>query len=226
MSATKISVEVERNGAYGQEPVGPEKNEYGGLKRVEVTLTGITPLLQNSMSEEEILGLWARKKKSKNAARPQPREAAASKAYVLPDGTPHVPARVLWSCFVAAGAFVRLDGKRMVSNAKSTTLASMLVIEDAAIPIYVPGSKEYPKWEVDIQQGRNPNGGEAVCIIRPRYDQWELRVTLEIDQSEMPLSMARELVEIAGKRCGLGDFRPQRKGTFGRFVINQWKPIK
>jgi hypothetical protein len=33
----------------------------------------------------------------------------------------------------------------------------------------------------------------------------------------------REIVDAAGKRVGLGDFRPACKGPFGKFVVVQWK---
>jgi len=33
-------------------------------------------------------------------------------------------------------------------------------------------------------------------------------------------------VDAAGKRIGLGDFRPQTKGPFGKYVITDWKEIK
>ncbi len=33
----------------------------------------------------------------------------------------------------------------------------------------------------------------------------------------------REIVDAAGKKIGLGDFRPDRKGPFGKFVVIHWK---
>jgi hypothetical protein len=35
--------------------------------------------------------------------------------------------------------------------------------------------------------------------------------------------LVREIVDAAGKRIGLGDFRPSCKGPFGKFVVTQWK---
>lgn len=32
----------------------------------------------------------------------------------------------------------------------------------------------------------------------------------------------REIVDAAGKRIGLGDFRPACKGPFGKFVVTSW----
>lgn len=34
--------------------------------------------------------------------------------------------------------------------------------------------------------------------------------------------LVRSIVDDAGKKIGLGDFRPARKGPFGRFVVKEW----
>jgi hypothetical protein len=197
--------------------------ENGGLVRVAVHLRGDTPLLMNAMSQEQLLDLWHKRKPSKTAARPDPREWADTRVYRLHDGRPCIPPKNLMASFIAAGKFIRLDGRRQVSTNDSTVLPGMLQIEDIHLPVFAPETENPARWEVDLQQGRNPNGGEAVCIIRPRFDEWEVRCVLEIDQEEMPLPMAKRLVTLAGRRMGLGDGRPQRKLTFGRYSITLWK---
>lgn len=224
-----MAAAVKQNGVggakYPAEGIGPEVARNGGLARVEVHLTGVSPLLMNAMSQEQLLAIHGKVKAPKTAARPIPRDEAEGRLHRLPDGTPHVPVQALTAALVNAGVFVRMDGRRQVSSAKSTNLFGMLAIEDTTLPLWVPGEETHPSWEVDIQQGRNPNGGEAVCLIRPRFDAWELRLTAEVDQREMPLQMARDLFDIAGRRMGLLDFRPQRKGPFGRFAVSLWKRL-
>jgi hypothetical protein len=36
-------------------------------------------------------------------------------------------------------------------------------------------------------------------------------------------ALVRELLDIGGKRVGIGDFRPSRRGPFGRFKVVSWK---
>jgi hypothetical protein len=205
-----------RNGKT-QHVEGPEVKRHGGLVLVHVTLSGVTPLLMNAMSTEQLLAIRDKVKPARNASKPSPREEADSKIHRMPNGDPHIPVAMLMSCLIGAGQFVRLDGKRQVSTAKSTVLPGLLTIDDRWLAL------SPKKWEVDIAQGRNPNGGEAVCIIRPRFDEWSFNVSLSIDQSQIPLSVIRELVDIAGNRVGLGDFRPKCKGTFGRFCVVKWE---
>lgn len=35
-------------------------------------------------------------------------------------------------------------------------------------------------------------------------------------------ALFREIVDAAGKRIGLGDFRPACKGPFGKFTVTSW----
>ena len=196
---------------------GTEVKRDGGLVRVAVTLEGVTPLLMNAMSTEQLLAIRDKVRPAKNAAKPSPREEADGKVHRMPDGKPHIPVPMLMACLIGAGQFVRLDGKKQVSTAKSTVLPGLLTIEDRWLPL------RPETWEVDIAQGRNPNGGEAVCIIRPRFDEWAFDLTLSVDQTQIGLGVIRELVDIAGNRVGLGDFRPKCKGTFGRFCVTKWE---
>jgi hypothetical protein len=199
-------------------------NKDGGLVAVQCTLTGVTPLLINAMPHDALLGLWTGNKPAKTAERPEPREWADAHLHKLPDGRPCVPPRMLYASLIGAGQFVRLDGKRQVSTGSSTTLPGLMTLTSFELPILKPGSDEAAPWEVDIQQGRNPNGGEAVCIIRPCFYAWQIHAELLVDRKTFPLESARGLVELAGRRMGLGDFRPNRKGMYGCFAITLWKP--
>lgn len=191
------------------------------MNRINVTLRGISPLLMNRMSDEQLLALHT-KEKRKFTAPKEPREAAESRLYRTTVGAPYIPAENLTACLISAGMFIKLDGKRQLSTKQSTLLPAFLAIENAYVPLQDASGKE-ATWDVDMRQGRNPNGGEAVCIIRPRFDQWRMNVTLSIDMESISENVIRQLIDIAGSRIGLGDFRPQRRGVFGKFVVDQWE---
>jgi hypothetical protein len=196
----------------------------GGLVAITVTCRGVTPLLMNRIPPETLEQVRTKAKKPKTAQRPAvPRDEAIPKLYVTEEGNPYIPTENLLSCLVAAGQSVRLDGKRQVSTAKSTVLPAFLSLEERFLPLFVHGSGAVPDWEVDLRAGRNPNGGELVCLVRPRFDEWAFRVTATVDLDEVGLNIARDLFDIAGKRVGLGDFRPSRKGMYGKFVVVGWE---
>lgn len=195
-----------------------------GIVTLEVTCRGISPLLMNKIDDATLLNLRRPGgKKAKTRERPElPRDEAVGKVYTTRDGKPYLPTENLLACLIAAGQFVRLDGKRQVSTAKSTTLPAFLSLEDQHLDLRAPGGGS-PDWETDIRPGRNPNGGEMVCLVRPRFDAWEFDVTCTVDLDEIGMALVRQLFDTAGKRIGLGDFRPSRKGPFGKFNVVRWE---
>lgn len=181
-------------------------------------------MMMNRMSESTLEGLRTKVKKPKAANIGHvrtPRQEAEEKVYTH-GGEPIIPGENLMSCLIAAGVFVRLDAKRQISTGKGTLLPGLMTLLDYVIPIYVPDTKHPAKWEADVRQGRNPNGGEAVAICRPRFDAWSFSCRVEIDENEIGENAIRQLWDLAGKRIGLGDFRPARKGIFGQFVVEKW----
>lgn len=184
----------------------------------------LSPLLMNAMSVATLLSLrpGSGGKRGRTAQQLTPQQEAESRLHLLPDGTVHLPVANLYSALVAAGKYVRLDGKRQISTNDATILPGLMTIETQVIPLVDDKGKPV-RWETDIRQGRNPNGGEAVCIVRPRMDEWNFQVDITIHTSQITELLIRSLFDIAGSRIGLCDFRPARKGTFGRFVVNGWR---
>lgn len=191
-----------------------------GLKKIRVRVQGITPLLMNRMTQDQVLGLRTKRKAAKSKTNDEtPREEAARKVYTDSDGRAYIPTENLMSCLIGAGSYIRLDGKRQMSTSKGSIVPGFLALNETHLGL------EEQQWEVDIRPGRNPNGGEAVCLVRPRFDRWGFTVTLLLDTMQVSETLCRELFDIALSRVGLGDFRPARKGTFGRSVIVGWEVL-
>lgn len=191
---------------------------------IDVACKNLSPLLMNRMGESVLEGLRTKVKAPKAAkigTTRTPREDAESKVYTH-GGMPVIPGENLMSCFIAAGVFIRLDAKRQISTAKATLLPGLMSLLTPTIPLVVPDSKSPATWEADVRQGRNPNGGEAVAICRPRFDAWAFAFRIDVDTTEIGEATIRDLIDKAGRRIGLGDFRPQRKGIFGQFVVEKW----
>lgn len=193
--------------------------------RVAVRCRGITPLLMNPQTEENLLKMRDKIKAPKNAPKPTPAQEAQNKAdvYKDADGNYYIPGEALYAALMNAGQFMRLDGKRQISTSKSTNLPGLMTLEDAILPIGKLNKKQ--PFAVDIKAGKNPNGGEAVCIVRPRFDTWEFTAHITIFTNEIGEEVIRELFDKAGRRCGLLDFRPNRKGIFGQFTVEDWKRL-
>jgi|SRR5215831_19250281 len=200
------------------------------MKRFRITLKGLPPgMLQNRMGIDELLALRDKTgKKSKSAARPSLEDEAASHVHLNGDGHACAPNTMLMSCLMNAGVFIRLDQKRQLSTKESSLLPGLLLLEGESFPLLLPGDGDeakwgYSPWRYEVRQGRNPNGGEAVCIVRPLFEKWAISFTAMLDIDQLAEDTFLRLFTLGGTRIGIGDFRPQRKGTFGMFAVTRWE---
>jgi hypothetical protein len=189
------------------------------MKRVLVTCQGLPPGMLMNPTTEELLDILRERRPQQRKTDWSPHDEAASRLCVDGDGQIGLPALNLFSCLVKAGRRVK-SGRQQISTATSTILPSFLAIEEEFLPF--KGDPE-SSWVVDKRRGTNPNGGEMVCLVRPRFLKWELDVTIQIDdKAGIDESTIKELFRMAGTAMGLGDFRPGKGGPFGRFAVTNW----
>jgi hypothetical protein len=78
---------------------------------------------------------------------------------------------------------------------------------------------------VDTRAVRIPSTGGRIQRHRPIFHEWGLTFSVTLDTDEMSRNLFREIVDAAGNKIGLGDFRPETKGPFGRFKVKNWKEV-
>ena len=156
-----------------------------------------------------------------NGDKGSPKEQAEQKLYLGLDGKTHIiPQPNVLRCLIDSGKFFKA-GKSKVTTQKSSLLSAAFEIEELEIPIT---SKE--GWRVDTRPVRIPSTGGRILCHRPMFDDWKLEFHLNIDEEIIGVKLARDILDTAGKRIGLGDFRPDCKGPFGKFVCTVWKENK
>jgi hypothetical protein len=57
---------------------------------------------------------------------------------------------------------------------------------------------------------------------RPRLNAWGCEFVIEIADDIMEAKSVHQLLAEGGVRLGLGDFRPEKGGPFGRFQVVSW----
>ena len=77
-------------------------------------------------------------------------------------------------------------------------------------------------WKVDTRAVRIPSTGGRILAHRPMFDDWKLSFEVVLDELILGPKLFRQVVDDAGKRIGLGDFRPATKGPYGRFHVTSW----
>jgi hypothetical protein len=146
-----------------------------------------------------------------------PREIAEKKLYMGHTGKPMIPQPNLFAALVAAGKFFKA-GKSKVTTQKSSLVPACLEISEIEIPIH-----HREPWMVDTRAVRIPSTGGRISTHRPCFTDWSLTFSMTLDDSVISAALLRELVDTAGKRIGLGDFRPDCRGPFGKFQVDLWE---
>ena len=62
--------------------------------------------------------------------------------------------------------------------------------------------------------------GNRIARTRARFDTpWSCTVTVDVDGELIDREQLLEWLDIAGRQVGLGDWRPEKSGVFGRFNV-------
>jgi len=186
--------------------------------KINITIQGQTALICNRFSDEAAEAASSGTRSSASAAdRGTPLEIAEKKLYIGLNGKPMIPQPNLLRCLVEGGRFHK-SGKTQITTAKSSILYSCLDIEGIEVEI-----NHKDRWRVDTRPVRIPSTGGRILAHRPMFDDWSLTFIAEIDTTILGQKLFRAIVDDSGKRIGLGDFRPQTKGPFGRFKVTNWQ---
>lgn len=173
-------------------------------KRIQCTIKGTSALLMHAYP---MVPIEAPEKKS-------PQEQAELSAYRDPDtGGLYVPGLAIQRSMVAAAAYSK--GKGRGSLQKQVAACVMVSPERAGL-----GTKEF---KIDSRPVVVPATRGRVVRHRPRLDDWQVTVEIDYDDTLLTEQQVRRIVDDAGSRVGLLDFRPERKGPFGRFVVVHWE---
>ena len=182
------------------------------MKTYNVTIQGTTPLLMNRPSA--MIGDISKDKKAfKNNAQ----EMAEEKLYQL-NGKLYMPATHIQGALIDAGKVKKVVGKGKSTYSKIVGYA--VTIEPFEL------IHKIQKWEVFSILAVNPVTKGRNLLHRPMLRKWEVDFKVSFDESEIPESIMKELLDIAGRISGVGDWRPSKKGPYGRFQVTSWKEAK
>lgn len=177
------------------------------MKNVSCTIKGISPLLMNKFPLEPVEGI---DKASKE-------EQAEYVAYRHPQ-TKHlyVPGVAVYRCMVNAALYSKGKGRASLQK----TVAGCVFITPEMIDLGVDS------YEIDTRPVVNPTTRGRIIKHRPRIEKWQITFDIEYDNVILTIDQVKKVVVDAGQRVGLLDFRPEKKGPFGRFVISKWEVVQ
>jgi hypothetical protein len=178
------------------------------LRVLPVTIYGVTPLLVNRLSAdaEEQIASKAEGKASKKKIR-VPEEIFNSSQYVI-DGEDSFPTGGIKKALVDSAQF---------GGQWKTTLRGVLHFASAFIKI------EAPKPVMVKHTGRIPtvSSHPACTIYRAQYWPWQMALEATYNAAIISEEQIAQLVALAGFHIGIGAWRPEKNGTFGRFTVEK-----
>lgn len=187
--------------------------------QIKIEIAGESPLLCNRFTDAAMLKLdGGTSAIAASSDKGTPRERASERLYVDTAGRPVLPGPNLYRSFIDAGRFHKA-GKEKITTMKSSLVPAAMWMKEVELLLLAEG------WEVDCRTVVNPATGGRMVAYRPRFDRWSLGFTLDVDEKMFGQSLVRSLVDDAGSKIGVGDFRPARKGPFGRFKVTSWAVI-
>jgi hypothetical protein len=191
------------------------------IVEIEVAIEGTTPLICNKFTDAAAESASSGSRGSSNGAdRGTPLEIAEAKLYVgHDDKTLIIPQPNLLRCLVEGGRFHKI-GRAQVTTKTSSLLYACLDIEGAEIPLL-----HKQPWKVDTRAVRIPATGGRILAHRPMFDDWRLEFNAKLDTEICGVKLIRQIINDAGSRIGLGDYRPATKGPFGKFSVVKWEVL-
>lgn len=192
------------------------------MKEIEVSITGVTALMQHRMPDEALFALLgAKSEKKKSEEELTPRQIAEKHCYKNEHGY-YIPLEYV----IGAVKHVASDYKQKNTARKSLKTVAAGAIRPAQdyATITDENQEALKSFEVDVRKATNHQKG-AVAVCRPRFDKWNAKFRLMIDDSIISVSVAQEMLTDAGKRSGIGSYRVSKGGYFGQFRITEWTEL-
>jgi len=189
-----------------------EKKEkrYG---KIDVTLKGLSPLLMNRLNPESLKAKSRQKLTEYNDEKDA--EASAYIATINGKKQLYVPGYAVYSMLIrAAGQY----------KSRRTNLSGILAGTIRVEPEFIPLG--HCNYEVDtrpvvIMKAR-------VNKARAKIPEWEITFQIVYNKrilTEEIVKMLETILDDAGTRMGLLDYRPQHKGWFGTFEVAKFEIV-
>jgi hypothetical protein len=172
-------------------------------------IEGVSPLLQHRYPLETTTTTSRRKDTTNNL------DAVKSYLYTDPQGKICQPAEHIIGSLKEAGKKFQIKG--MGKSTYFKVIGSGAVIVSPAWILH-----EIPDWTVD----RRPVVIKQARIVRERFDKWSLSFQIDFDETLIPAEDLKQVLDYAGRYCGIGDYRPAKGGPFGRFMVTIFQKVE
>src|SRR5262245_37123737 len=183
-----------------------------GVEKLRYLAVGLSPILMNNGAGRLLSGSESGIRKP---TIPTPEEEAANGLYKAASGQLYMPGSAFRKAVLWAS-----KGKRVGKvSAFSVVSPALVVAREECLLIDPDTQEEIREYIIDTRRAVPPKQG-AVRRSRPRIDRWACEVEFEFYQISAANSrMVDDLMVQAGMLVGVGNYRPEKGGSFGRFKV-------
>ena len=179
------------------------------FKTVKVKVKGNTPLLFNRFREADIDKTIKKHTGTSGAKDP------GRKLYLTSGDKVYTPSTHIHGALVDAAKNFQIVGKKRSTYSK--LFGSSVIVE----PDVIVHKKQ--KWETFSISAVNPSTRGRIMVHRPMMKEWELEFDILFNDEDIPLEVLKSILEWSGQYSGIGDWRPNKKGKYGKFIVTKFE---
>lgn len=186
-------------------------------ERLAFWIRGTSPLIQHKWSDKAKRLIEEKQSGKKTKAREarDPDGEAMDATYLTEDGKFGVPAMAIKCAMISAAHKDIGIEKTLVRKAVFFRVSDsdMVLPMECAEPVV---------REDMVRVGQ----GSADIRYRPMFDKWRVRVEVEVDADLLKVDDVVNLVNRAGFGVGIGEWRPEKGGEYGRFELDTSESVE
>lgn len=177
------------------------------MEKYAYRVEGVSSLLMHSPEAM----LEARPAGPKARRIPTPEEEAEKGAYRDEEGFLYLPSEAFRASIIHGAG-----GRRIGKTAARTVVAGSVFTVPQRTLLLDPASGERLR-DYRVHVARVVVQRSSILRARPEIERWGCVLELEVDLDFTNAWQVEELLNIAGRISGVGDFRPEKRGPHGRY---------
>ena len=213
MSTKLTSKRFAENGADEQQE-GVKKKELPVLNRKMMTIwiEGDSPLISNRKTERAMDAIIGKQMGVATAGKEprDPKRDYEESLYKHPAGGYGFPASGLKKCAVSAITSLKGTGITKVQTRQGFFIEGDFVKIDGT-----------PRMRSDMVRQKGRGGGGANVRFRAEFPKWQMKFEVSYNANVFSADEILNFFNIAGFAVGIGDWRPEKDGNFGRFHVTK-----
>lgn len=176
------------------------------IQTIEITIKGLSPLISHAWSQKAIKMMLDKQLKKATAGREakDPEADFQASLYPHPDGGYGFPATAFKNAMVRAGTY---------TDEKMTFLRGAFYILGQNDLVKIDGTPT-PREDM-VRVGM----GTADIRYRGEFRDWTANLVIQYNAKAISAEKIANLASVAGFSVGVGDWRPEKDGSFGRWEL-------